>query len=437
VEKQLNSEMIKKAKRKNLWAFMAGNIIAGFGDSCANIAYMPFLYEVTNYNLFLTGLFTTLSAIFWFFPLPISGKLSDRFGRKKMMIISKPIAIIGSILLLFINQNNLYLLIISIILRSVGFMSSNLNYNIIVSESNQDSKNGLGHIFGIMAFLYFGSTIGGAIFVNLTGFEYKIYFMIFLAIIVINWIKNIIFITDTKEVQIKKIEIKASNKKGLREMIKNPKIKTAMIFLSLDFFIWEISNSILTAGLIGAYGFTLEDLAFFNIFFNVSIMIAQIPAGKLTDKFGKKKILILSEFSGFLIFTLHIISSVIWSLGIESFLIPSMILIQLLFGITAATFIPSESVILTDLDSSRKGESYGMVSFVRGFGAMFPGAIGGFLMGSVHFIAPFIVTTIGIVFIILYLLKYGHRFEDDKEEKEEELKLNKNIESKENNSKKK
>ncbi|MHA1475797.1 MAG: hypothetical protein ACTSQ5_11510, partial [Promethearchaeota archaeon] len=68
---------------------------------------------------------------------------------------------------------------------------------------------------------------------------------------------------------------------------------------------------------------------------------------------------------------------------------------------------------------------------------MFPGAIGGFLMGSVHFIAPFIVTTIGIVFIILYLLKYGHRFEDDKEEKEEELKLNKNIESKENNSKKK
>ena len=57
-----------------------------------------------------------------------------------------------------------------------------------------------------------------------------------------------------------------------------------------------------------------------------------------------------------------------------------------------------------------------MVSFVRGIGAMFPGAIGGFLMGSVHFITPFIVTTIGIALLIVYLLKFGHRFEEIEEE---------------------
>ena len=134
MKKPLNSEMIKKAKRRNLWTFMVGNIISGFGESCYNIAYMPFLYEVTNNNLFLTGLLTTLFSILWFLPAPILGKISDKNDRKKIMIFSAPIAIVGLILLLFVNQNNLYLLIISIILRSVGFMSRSLNYNILVSE---------------------------------------------------------------------------------------------------------------------------------------------------------------------------------------------------------------------------------------------------------------------------------------------------------------
>ncbi|QEE14386.1 MFS transporter [Promethearchaeum syntrophicum] len=434
MKEPLNSEMIKKAKRRNLWAFMAGNLLSGFGDSCINIAYMPFLYEVTNNNLFLTGLLTTLAAVLWFLPTPILGRISDKNNRKQMMIFSKPIAFVGVFLLLFVNQNNLYLLIISIILRSVGFMSSNLNYNILVSESNGESKEGLGHIFSKMAFLYFASTIGGAVFVNLTGFEYNIYFMIFLVICIINWIKNIIFVTDTKSVQNEKIVKKSSNSKSWREVIKSPKIKTAMIFLTFDIFFWEISNSVLTAGLISAYGFTLEELAFFNIWFNVSMIIFQIPAGKLTDKFGKKKILIISELGGIFIFTLHIISSIIWTSGYKLFLFPSMILIQILSGIVVASFIPSESIILTDLDKDRKGESYGMVSFVRGFGAMFPGAIGGFLMGTVHFITPFIVTTIGIVLLIIYLLKFGHRFEEI-----DEIGLNnkKTNNSKKNNSKKK
>ncbi|MHA1729112.1 MAG: MFS transporter [Promethearchaeota archaeon] len=415
MKKPLSSEMIKKAKRRNLWAFMGGNVVSGFGDSCLNIAYIPFLYEVTNYDLFLTGLMVTIFQIMWFLPSPIAGRLSDRFGRKTMMILSAPVSIFGITLLFFVNQTNLYLLVISTILRPLGFMSGGLNYQILITESKEESNNGLGHIFGVMAFLYFGSTIGGSIFVNLTGFEYKYYFMIFLITYIINWIKNIIFITDTA--QLKNNGRINSEKKDWRELFKNSKVQTAIVFLTMDIFFWGISTNILNAGLQDQYGLTLENLAFFNIWFNISNMLFQIPAGKLTDKINKKKVLILSQIFGLIIFMLHILIyfAIQISTDFNIFLFPCMITIQILFGLSVSTFIPSESMILTDLDDSRKGESYGMVSFVRGFGAIPTGIIGGFLIGNVHFIAPFVMTFIGIIFEILYLLKFGDRFDEIKD----------------------
>ncbi|WP_371802454.1 MFS transporter [Candidatus Lokiarchaeum ossiferum] len=413
MNKTQNFDINKKTKRQNLWVFMIGNLISGFGESCINIAYIPFLYEVTDNNLFITGLFSTLFTVLWFIPAPISGKLSDKFGRKKMMIISKPIALVGLGILFFVNKNNLYLLIVSIFLRAIGFMSSNINREILIAESNSDSKNGLGRIFGILAFLYFGSTIGGAVFVNQTGYSFVTYFMIFGGITCMIWIMEVLFITDNTTYLQKRTTENSRTQKNWREIFSNSKIRTAIIFLTLDFFVWDVSNSVLNAGLQRNYGFTLENLAFFSIWFNVSTMLFQIPAGKLTDKYGKKKILIVSEAVGSLIFAIHIFTALLWSGESTTTVIVSMVLTQILFGVVASTFIPSESMILTDLDESRKGESYGMVSFVRGFGALPTGAIGGFLMGSVHFITPFIVSIVGIVLIIIYLVKFGHRFEDE------------------------
>ncbi|MHA1234366.1 MAG: MFS transporter, partial [Promethearchaeota archaeon] len=138
------------------------------------------------------------------------------------------------------------------------------------------------------------------------------------------------------------------------------------------------------------------------------------PAGKLTDKIGKKKTLIISEIFGLIIFILHVALCFATQISdiFNILIFPTMITIQILFGFVASAFIPSERMILSDLDASRKGVSYGMVSFVRGFGAMPTGIIGGFLMGNVHFTAPLILTSIGIIFLILYLVKYGDRFDE-------------------------
>ncbi len=101
MEGTLDSEKLKKARRQNFGSFMVGNLISGFGETCFQIAYIPFVYVVTNYNLFLTGILTTFTIMWAFIPAPFSGKLSDRFGRKRMLILSIPISALGVFLLYF------------------------------------------------------------------------------------------------------------------------------------------------------------------------------------------------------------------------------------------------------------------------------------------------------------------------------------------------
>ena len=135
-------------------------------------------------------------------------------------------------------------------------------------------------------------------------------------------------------------------------------------------------------------------------------MVFQIPAGRITDKLGKMKSLILSECFGFGFFAFNIAASILWQNSITGPLIPLLIFGHILFALSIVFFIPSEQIILTDLGKSKKAESYGVVTFVRGLGFIPTGIIGGILIENVSYIAPFILTSIGIIIEIWFLLKF-------------------------------
>lgn len=338
-----------------------------------------------------------------------------------MLVISKPIGMIGILLLLISHNQQIYFVFLSIILRAIGFTSSGLNFQIIVSESNNNEKNGLGKIYSMMIFLYFVSTIAGALYVNQTGFEFEIYFGIFLGSVFINWLCDLLFITDVGKYTaiVQQEKNKSSNqvmesektRKNLKSLLSTPRVKAAIVVLTLDVFFWALSLSILNASMQDRYGITLKELAYFQIWFNISNMIFQIPGGHLTDVLGKKKTLIISEATGLIIFSLHIMNALLWDFG-YNFVTPILIAINICFGITVSTFASTEMMIMTNLDKHKKGESYGIVSFIRGLGAIPTGILGGLLIQSLGFISPFIITLIGIIIILWYLHKYGHYFED-------------------------
>ncbi|MHA2393177.1 MAG: MFS transporter [Promethearchaeota archaeon] len=131
-----------------------------------------------------------------------------------------------------------------------------------------------------------------------------------------------------------------------------------------------------------------------------------------------KKLLIISELFGLGSFVIIITAFFLWSNGFRITLLPLLIIVEIISAICDTTFVPSETLTLTNLDENRRAESYGIVAFLRGIGIIPTGFIAGILIESVHYITPFIFTLVGTIFLIWFLLKY---FENDVEKSDRKV----------------
>ncbi|MFW9880199.1 MAG: MFS transporter, partial [Candidatus Thorarchaeota archaeon] len=270
-----------------------------------------------------------------------------------------------------------------------------------------------GKVFGFMFFSYFGGTIAGNIFIILgQGLSSRFYMIFFIFLLIAEGLFFIFFISverqSNKNLEIQNINI---NKKKENMWVKIFKIKTLrmiLIFFTLDIFVYGLSLSIYSGGLNAYYQLTPDNIAFVSLWFNIGNVVFQIPAGHITDKIGNKKALILSQFFGFGFFFMNILSIVLWMNFIRYSLMITLSIGYFLFALSVCTFIPAEQIILTNLGENQKAESYGIVSFFRGIGLIPTGIFGGLMVENIHYITPFIFSTIGLIFEVLYLVKYFH-----------------------------
>ena len=241
-------------------------------------------------------------------------------------------------------------------------------------------------------------------------FTSQFYFLVFSVILIVEWLILVFIIRTPKalhEERILKLNKPVEGKEiKSPKLFQNPKIKAATLFFTLDVFVWGIALSIFNAGLSSYYHFTDSEIASIVVWFHIANMASQIPAGRIADKIGRKKSLIISQYFGAVFFSMNILVSVLWSNEITIFVFPGLIIGQIFFGIAVTTFIPSEMMTLTNLDNNRKAESFGIVAFIRGIGMMPTGAIGGFLAETVHYIAPFAVGLVGLVIEVWFLVKF-------------------------------
>jgi MFS family permease len=93
-------EKFKKLKRRNLQIFSFGNLSFGFADACVMIVIIPLYMELTGSES-ITGLLITFFMLMAFIPAPLSGKLSDKYGRRIMKII--PTGFLGGLLIEYVH----------------------------------------------------------------------------------------------------------------------------------------------------------------------------------------------------------------------------------------------------------------------------------------------------------------------------------------------
>ena len=406
-----NSEEIDRVQKKNLWALFSMGLIYGFASRPFFLVFQPFLLEITG-SVFTTGILVTLGGIIIFLPKPWVGRLSDKYNRKKVWLLEVPLFFIGMAILLF--AENLILLVPGIILFHLSGVVGEISYNMYISASSEKTKKGI--LFGLMFFSIFIGNIGGEFYVLLDIVnDIRVYFILYMLLDSISYLIMFFVISNPTSIKTKDsaitTEIINKRQSMWKDIFKSPKKRAVLIFFVLDTFIYSISLSILGAGLRAQYGLTYEQLAFIAICLSISTMIFQIPGGHLADKIGKKRSLIVSELFGLGFYLTLILAFIFWSLGFPQVLIPLLSVGNILFGLNISTFIPSARMILTDLDEIRKAESYGISDFLIGLGFIPTGFIGGYLTEEINYIIPFVLSFIGIIFLIWYLRKY---FDEEK-----------------------
>jgi len=408
----IKSNNLENVKRKNLLAISFTKLLHGFGSNIFSVIYQPYLLELTN-SLVLTGIIISIGSIMQFLPMPFIGKLSDRYNRKILITSSMPVFMMGVFLFMIATPSTIYYAVLGILIYFLGFTINGLNSQFIVSESSNKSK---GLIYGFMFFSFFLGSIGGSFLVVLSpNIDTKIYFLIFIGVLAIEGIIYGSMLSN--KTQIKKSLSRINNdKKEVNlwiNIFRTKTLRSILIFFTLDIFVYGITLSIYNAGLYDYYNLTTENIAILSIGLNITNMLFQIPAGRITDKLGNKKALILSQFFGLGFFTMNIMTVFLWINGITSTLLLTLLFGQISFAFSIVMFIPAEQLILTDLGKERKAEYYGIINFVRGIGFIPTGYIGGLMVENIGYLSPFIFSFVGVLLEIIFLIRFFHHHSNE------------------------
>jgi len=198
--------------------------------------------------------------------------------------------------------------------------------------------------------------------------------------------------------------IKEKNK-SLKKKIKKETQRTSFKELSLNLKLFILASSVFALGHFGYpflllkaknLGLTDHSSILLYVFFYIIYVLFSIPSGMLSDKFGRKPILIMSyTLFGFISFGLIFVSS-----------IKSLMLFFILYGVFYAMIDGAQRAFVADLAPKHlKATALGTFYTLIGIVALPGGFIAGFLWDKINPTATFIYA-ITLTLISLFLLSF-------------------------------
>ena len=327
-----------------------------------------------------------------------SGYLTDKYQKKKpVAFIGYATGLIYKIALLV--STSWTGILISRIIDRIGKGIRTSPRDVMVSESAKETDRG--QAFGIHKAL---DMLGSAIGIILSYFillrfkdntsSYKLIFIISIIPAVIALLM-FIFIKEKNTVYPQK------ERQGFFNQFKNLDQKLKMyLLISMIFTLGNSSNSFLLLRANTA-GFDATSVILLYFIYNVTASLLAIPFGRMSDRFGRKNILI----TGYIIFAV-----VYFSFGIADTKMGFMLLFML-YGIYTATTAGVERALITDIaPANLKGTMLGLQQTIVGISLFFASIIFGFLWNNFGSFIPFAFgATLSLISAILLMITFRKR----------------------------
>ena len=381
------------AAKKGMRNVIFLGLVSFFADISAEMVYplIP-LYLTMAFGAtpvmvgFIEGIAESVASLLKVF----SGYISDRFQRKKAIAFcGYATGVIYKIALLFATS---WLGILAArVIDRFGKGVRTAPRDVMVSESAD--KNSMGQAFGIHKMLDMaGSAIGillAFLFLKYIGESgYRLVF----AISIIPVLLALLMFAFIKENKVHQPKEREHFWKNISLLDKQLKVYLAVIFL---FTLGNSSNSFLLLRAVDA-GFSSSDAVLLYFLYTVTVSLLAVPCGKLSDKVGRKRLLV----PGYLTFALVYLG---FAFCVNK---TAMVLIFVLYGVYGAMTTGVERAFIAEIAPSHlKGTMLGLHSTLAGIALLPASVVAGALWQGIGAYAPFLYGSVMALLSAVILAK--------------------------------
>ncbi|NIO68063.1 MAG: MFS transporter [Anaerolineae bacterium] len=361
------------------------------------VVWQPFVLSL-GASMPLLGFLESLGGFSGIVPMlvqPLIGRLSDHLGRKIFVLASSVFAIVAlSVYILAGFTDNWYLLIPGVAILGLAF-ASRPSEDSMTAESAGVAGRAMAYSLVMLSFALsgvFAPLLGGFV---ADRWGYIVVFLMGLALDVVALSLVAGLLKETLVSQSRR-PLAFDQLKGVFRGILVPpgKLRGFYIAVAVDAFAWGTGFGILYGLLSEVHHFTASQLGIMSCLSSVGWAVFQMPVGKLMERYGCVKSIILSEAGG-------VILMVGW---LHATTFQTFALLQILFGFTIATWLPATMTwIANSVPKEKMAEEIGRLNAFRGLVGFPAPYIGGLLYEAFGFRGPITVNLIGAITVLILI----------------------------------
>ena len=353
------------ALRGNILVLTFSEIVSNTGWNMYSVVWQPYILSL-GATMPILGILISIQTLLRSGLLLVTGRVSDCVGRKRLVMTAGILSAIG--IALSILAGNWMLVLPSILLWGIAGAFWEPAFRSMIAESVEEEKRGVA--FSLMSLTWFlpgfyAPAVAG--FLGETqGTRFVLTVQLFLEIS--SFITISVLVRETLKTR-KRFDLRSLS--SIKETVR-PRLDLSRFYVAsiINRFSMAIGEGIFFGMLVKTFGFTLIQLGILSNVFSAVVSSSQLLMGRLVDRHGRKRFLILS--------------SGIMTLGFGGYFVSRSFSSFLLFygisGLAMSMWNPAHSAYLSNaVPDEERGRFFGDLSGLMAL-ASFPAPILGALL---------------------------------------------------------